>query len=341
MIEIHRNYLFRISTRLAETRAKRVFEFRIYMTLLPKIITILGVTASGKTGMAIKLAQKFNGEIVSADSRQIYKELNIGTAKPEGHWMMLDGQKVFASGGIPHHLIDFVDPKEDFTLTDYKKEADKKISDILNRKRVPFLVGGTALYIKAVLENWDIPSAPPNPAIRRQLENKTAEDLFSELKKDDPSAAAITGSKNKRRLVRALEVIRETGKKFSDQRKTKEPLYDSLKIGLKISKENFLDKVSARLKEMIQTGLIEEIKKLHKKYSWSLSPLHSIDYQEFKDYLEGKTTLEETERLVLKHHTDYARRQMTWFKKDPAIHWVSSQEEAEKLISDFLQCQTL
>ncbi len=307
------------------------------MNNLPKIITILGITASGKTSLSIKLAQKFNGEIVSADSRQIYREFDIGTAKPEGHWMIAGGQRVFASGGVPHHLMDSVDPKEDFTLADYKKAAIEKINGILKRGKIPFLVGGTALYIKAVLENWDIPKAGPNQTLRRKLENKTIEELLAELKEKDPEAAAITGPKNKRRMIRALEVIYETGKKFSEQRKAEKPLFEPLKIGIEISKEGFIENVSSRLKEMFRNGLLNEVKYLHKKYSWALSPMHSIDYQEFKDYLEGKTTLDETKKLITKHHADYARRQMTWFNKDKSIHWISSEEEAKNLISDFLK----
>lgn len=297
----------------------------------------MGITASGKTSLAIKLAQKFNGEIVSADSRQIYKEFNIGTAKPEGHWMMLGNKKVFASGGIPHHLIDFVDPKQDFTLADYKNIAVEKIKEVLKRGKTPFLVGGTALYIKSVLENWDIPKAGPNQTLRKKLENKNPEELYQELKLKDPEAAIITGNKNKRRIVRALEVIHETGKKFSEQRKAESPIFNPIKIGLKISKESFLNNVSFRLKEMLEDGLIAEVNHLQKKYSWALSTMHSIDYQEFKDYLEGKTTLDETKKLITKHHADYARRQMTWFRKDETIHWISSEEEAVKLISEFLK----
>lgn len=309
----------------------------VHMNNLPKIITILGITASGKTSLAIKLAQKFNGEIISADSRQVYKEFNIGTAKPEGHWMLVGDKKVFASGGIPHHLIDFVDPKEDFSLSDYKEIAVEKINEVLKRGKTPFLVGGTALYIKAVLENWDIPKAGPNQTLRKKLENKNTEDLYEELKQRDPEAAIITGSKNKRRIVRALEVIHETGKKFSEQRKAENPIFNSIKIGMNISKENFLKNVSFRLKEMLENGLISEVNHLQKKYSWSLSPMHSIDYQEFRDYLEGKTTLDETKKLITKHHADYARRQMTWFKKDKTINWISSEEEAVKLILNFLK----
>jgi len=302
-----------------------------------KIVAIVGITASGKTSLAIKLAQKFNGEIVSADSRQVYKEFDIGTAKPEGHWMMLAGKKVFASGGVPHHLIDFVDPKEDFSLADYKEIAVEKIKEILSRGKTPFLVGGTALYIKAVLENWDIPKAGPNQTLRKKLENKNIDELYNELKEKDPEAAIITGEKNKRRIVRALEVIYETGKKFSEQRKAENPIFDPIKIGMNISKENFLQNVSFRLKEMLRNGLIAEVNRLQRKYSWALSPMHSIDYQEFKDYLEGKTTLDETKKLITKHHADYARRQMTWFKKDKSINWISSEEEAAKLISEFLK----
>jgi tRNA dimethylallyltransferase len=173
--------------------------------------------------------------------------------------------------------------------------------------------------------------------LRKKLENKNIDELYNELKEKDPEAAIITGEKNKRRIVRALEVIYETGKKFSEQRKAENPIFDPIKIGMNISKENFLQNVSFRLKEMLKNGLISEVNRLQRKYSWALSPMHSIDYQEFKDYLEGKTTLDETKKLITKHHADYARRQMTWFKKDKSINWISSEEEAAKLISDFLK----
>ncbi|MFY9493081.1 MAG: tRNA (adenosine(37)-N6)-dimethylallyltransferase MiaA [Minisyncoccia bacterium] len=304
---------------------------------LSKVVVILGVTASGKTDLAIKLAHKFNGEIVSADSRQVYKEFDIGTAKPQGHWMTVGGSREFMSGGIIHYLVDVVDPKEDFTLASYQKSAIEKLKDIARRGRLPFLVGGTALYLKAVLENWGIPSVEPNPGLRRKLENKNVAELFADLKKKDPEAAAITGAANKRRIIRALEVIHQTGRKFSEQRKIGRPIFDALKIGPKITRAELAAKITRRTNEMMKNGLMEEINRLRKKYAWDLVPMQSIDYQEFKDFFEGKKTITETIKTINAHHLAYAKRQMTWFKKDKDINWVSSPKEAEEKVKSFLK----
>lgn len=307
------------------------------MEKLPKIIVILGVTASGKTKLGIELAKKFKGEIVSADSRQVYKEFDIGTAKPEGCWMLIDGERKFMAGGVPHYLVDNIDPKEDFTLADYKKQAIEKINEIVKAGKLPLLVGGTALYIKTVCENWDIPKVGPNLALRHKLENKKTEDLYVELQKTDPEAAVITGPQNKRRIIRALEVIYQTGIKFSDQRKKSKPLLNCFKLGLQISREEFIKRIERRTGEMIKSGLVAEVKKLRQKYPWSLVSMQSIDYQEFKNYFEARSTLANTIKLINQHHIAFARRQMTWFKKDKLIHWVSSETEAENLVSNFIK----
>ncbi len=309
---------------------------------LSKVVVILGVTASGKTDLAIKLSRKFNGEIVSADSRQVYKEFDIGTAKPEGHWMLINGERKFVAGGVPHYLVDTIDPKENFTLADYKKQAVEKINEIVKAGKLPLLVGGTALYIKAVCENWTIPQVEPNLTLRKKLENKKTEDLYAELQKTDPEAALITGSKNKRRIIRALEVIYQTGQKFSDQRKKGQPLFDCLKLGLQIPKEEFIKRIEHRTGEMIKSGLVAEVKKLRKKYPWSLAPMQSIDYREFKDYFENKATLADTIKLINQHHIAYAKRQMTWFKKDKTTNWVPADPklalaESTTLIQNFLK----
>ena len=366
----------------------------LIMKNLPKIIVIVGVTASGKTKLAIELAKKFsaqggpalgwNGaEIVSADSRQVYKEFDIGTAKPEGHWMLTGGERKFMADGVPHYLVDNIDPKENFTLADYKKQAVEKINKIIKAGKLPLLVGGTALYIKAVCENWTIPQVEPNLTLRKKLENKKTEDLYKELKRADPEAAVLTGSKNKRRIIRALEVIYQTGIKFSDQRQKGQPLFDCLKLGLKIPKEEFIKVIERRTGEMIKNGLVAEVKKLRKKYPWSLAPMQSIDYQEFKNYFASeiqilstnkrsppklysllhqksdklknhklladsnlgakaeKVSLEETITLINQHHIAYAKRQMTWFKKDKDINWIHADPklaltQATSLVKDFL-----
>lgn len=302
------------------------------MANLPKIITILGVTASGKTSLALKLAREFDGEIVSADSRQIYQEFNIGTAKPAGQWK--DG--VFVVDGIPHHLIDYIAPTADFTLADYQTAAKEKTSDILRRGRLPFLVGGTALYLKAILENWSIPEVAPDAALRRELESKSTSKLYQELSEKDAEAATITGSQNKRRIIRALEVIHKTGRRFSDQRKAGQPVFDSLKLGLKISKDELRKRVMERTEEMFKNKLAEEVRSLSQKYGWRVLPMQSIGYREFQDYFDRKKTLAETRELIVKNTLAYTRRQMTWFKKDKSIRWIESEKESSDLIKKFL-----
>ena len=297
-------------------------------TNLPKVITILGVTSCGKTILAIELAQKNNGEIVSADSRQIYKEFNIGTAKPEGTWE--NGKFVYKS--INHYLIDEIDPTEDFTLSQYQKLATEKLKEIASRGKTPFLVGGTPLYLKAVLENWNIPEVKPNLRLRAELEEKDILELFNTIKEKDPEAALVTGNTNKRRIIRALEVITETGEKFSSQRKVGEPVFDSLKIGIQIEKEELVKRITERTKEMFKKGLAEEIKQLSEKYGWEATPMQSIGYQEFKN----ETNLDKIESLIIQNTLAYTKRQMTWFKKDKDIVWVTSPKEAEENIKSFL-----
>ncbi|MEK7629205.1 MAG: tRNA (adenosine(37)-N6)-dimethylallyltransferase MiaA [Patescibacteria group bacterium] len=295
---------------------------------LSRVITILGITSSGKTSLAVELAKEFNGEIVSADSRQIYKEFNVGTAKPEGAWE--NGKFIYK--GIAHYLIDEIDPTDDFTLSQYQKLATEKLKEIVSCGKTPFLVGGTPLYLKAVLENWNIPEVKPNLRLRQELEQKDILELFNALKEKDPEAALITGNANKRRIIRALEVIAETGEKFSNQRKIGEPVFDYLKIGIKIEKEELVKRITERTKEMFKKGLAEEIKQLSEKYGWEITPMQSIGYQEFKD----ETNLDKIESLIIQNTLAYTKRQTTWFKKDKNIVWITSPKEAEEKIKSFL-----
>jgi len=298
-----------------------------------KLIVILGPTASGKSDWAIKLAKKFNGEIISADSRQIYRGMDIGTAKP------------LNQEGIPHHLIDIVNPEEEFTVAQYKKIAIEKIEDIKLREKIPFLVGGTGLYIQSVVDNLEIPKVAPNQALRRKLEEKSAEELFEDLKRIDPKTAEAIDAKNKRRLIRALEVKILSGVSFVSAKQIAEPLFNTLQIGIKISREKLYKKIDKRVEEQIEQGLESEVRNIYEELAkkmpeekiWQLPSMTGLFCQEFKKYLEGKIDLAEVIRLIKLHHRQYARRQMSWFKRDKRIHWLEELEKAEKLIEEFLR----
>lgn len=291
-----------------------------------KLIVILGPTASGKSGIAVKLAKKFNGEIVSADSRQIYRGLDIGTAKPTRKMMEI----------VKHHLINIKKPNQIYTVWQYKKEAIEKINKIIKKGKAPFLVGGTGLYIKVVVDNLEIPQVTPDWELRKRLELKIKakglKQLYNELIKIDPEAAYIIDPNNPRRIIRALEVAIKTKKPFSQQRKRGKPLFEVLEIGLGLNKE----RIEKRVDKMIKAGLVKEVKNLIKIYDKNLSTFDAIGYREIIDYLVGNISLPEAIERIKKNTWRYAKRQMTWFKKDKRIKWVKNQKEAEKPIKRFL-----
>jgi len=296
-----------------------------------KLIVILGPTASGKSELGLKLAKKFNGEIVSADSRQIYKEMDIGTAKPTKK----------EREEILHHLINIKNPNQIYTVWQYKKEAIKATNKVIKRGKNPFLVGGTGLYLKAVVENLEIPKVKPDWKLRKSLELKIKtrglKSLYDELIKIDPEAAYIVDSQNPRRIIRAMEIAIKTKKPFSQQRKKGEPLFDVLEIGISSEKENLKEKIEKRVDKMMKAGLLKEIKNLIKIYDKNLSTFDAIGYREIIDYLNKKISLAEAVEKIKKNTWHFAKRQMTWFKKDKRIRWVKNQKEAEKLVKIFLE----
>ena len=293
----------------------------------PKLIIIIGPTASGKTALSLKLAKKFKGEIISADSRAIYKKLDIGSAKPTK-----EERKI-----VPHHLINVVEPDEVLTLSQYKNLATAKILDVASQDKIPFLVGGTALYVYAVIDNWQIPEVPPNKKLRAKLEKQSAEKLYSHLLKKDPEAKNFIDAKNKRRIIRALEIISATKKPFSEQRKKGEPLFDTLIIGVKKTPKELKKLISDRTKKMIKAGLVKEVSRLLKKgYSPMLPALSGIHYKEIVEYLQKKTSLAKTIKIINKNDEHLVRRQLTWFKRDPKIKWIKNYTQADKLLKKFL-----
>jgi tRNA dimethylallyltransferase len=327
---------------------------------MPKIIVIIGPTASGKTALALKLTKKFGGEIVSADSRQIYRGMDIGTAKPpisparqsraaaklSAPPFRRKGGAAPYSQGVPHYLINIKNPNEDYSVGEYKKNAISAINKIIKRGKLPILIGGTGLYVSAVINNWEIPKIRESKKLRKKLgkeiRDKGLNFVFGKLIKIDPEAAYIVDPKNPRRVIRALEIALLTGKKFSEQRRKGKPLYDVLEIGINPPAELLKKGVSRRTKKMIKDGLVNEVKKLVKKYGYRCKAFDAIGYREIIDYLKGKTTLQEALNQMNKNSWRYVKRQMTWFRKyNPKARWFEKQNEAVifGLVEKFLRNQ--
>jgi tRNA dimethylallyltransferase len=297
----------------------------------PKIIVVVGPTASGKTTLGIALAKQFSGEIVSADSRQIYRGMDIGTAKPTS----------LETSAVSHYLIDIKDPTEDYAVSEYKTDALVAINDILGRGQLPLLVGGTGLYIKTVIENLDIPNIEANAQLRAQLEKEIDErgldGVVKKLLTLDPDAEHIIDIKNPRRVIRAIEVATATGQPFTAQRNKGEPPFNALIIGLEIPSEELRNRINNRVDEMMNAGFIDEVKNLMEKYGPAASAFDAIGYAEIINYLQSGTSLDDAIASIKMNTWHYAKRQMTWFKKMHDVHWVQGPNEAGALTEDFLK----
>lgn len=308
------------------------------MENLPKIIAVIGPTASGKTDLGIFLAKKFNGEIVNFDSRQIYIKMDIGTAKPIGEWREIEGIKVYVVEGVVHHLMDFVDPGMDYSLANFKVDAFRVIDDILSRGKLPILVGGTGLYFWGVIDNLDLTKTEPNKELRSELESKTSAELVEMLKEKDPESATLIDLKNPRRVLRALEVVLSTGESFVSRQGKSDPHYNVLQIGLSWPREELNTRIDQRSEQQIRDGLVEETQKLAKEYSWKLPSMSGIGYRQVGYFLRGEMTLPEAIEVLKRDTRHYAKRQMTWFKRDKRIVWITGPNKvrAEELAREFL-----
>lgn len=293
----------------------------------PKIIVILGQTASGKSSLAVDMAKKFGGEVVSADSRQVYKSLDIGTGK-----IMRPQMK-----GVSHHLLDVVTPRKRFTVENYKRKADRVIEEIIERGRLPILCGGTGFYIQAVVDGIEAPPVKPDESLRKRLSTKSALGLFSILKKLDPRRAEEIGQSNKVRLIRAIEIARTLGKVPEIRSK---PKYDVLQIGIKTDDEELKKKIKKRLLARLKQGMIEEAERLHKKgLPWKRMRELGLEYSYLALLLTGKISREDFIERLNSAIWHYARRQKTWFKRDNRIKWFSIKEKdgIEREINKFLK----
>lgn len=276
----------------------------------PKVIAVVGPTASGKTKLAIELAHKLDGEIISADSRLVYKGFDIASAKPT-----LEERE-----GIPHHLIDIVEPEFDYSAGKFAEDAKIAIQDILSRDKTPIVAGGTGLYFRVLLEHYDLPKVETNYELRAKLEKRTREALLEELEKVDKITYERVKDANFRRIVRAMELITLLKKPLSEVQIQKEPEYDVEWIMPGIpSREWLYDRINKRVDVMYEMGIVEETKALIEKHGRISNIIDTIGYKEILTYLDGEATLEEALDKLKQHTRNYAKRQLTWFRKNPNL----------------------
>ncbi len=290
------------------------------------IIVIAGPTASGKTKIAVEIAKKFNGEVVNADSRTVYKEMDIATSKPSEEEIK----------SVPHHLFDVVNPYETFSLANYKEFATKAIEDIQKRKKLPILVGGTGLYIDAVVYDYNLAETIPDFDLRNELENLSTDELVTKLKEINPDEITKIDIKNRRRMIRAIEIAFSTNN-LNKQKARKEKPQNILYLAVDVPREKLYGKIEERINKWLDLGLVEETKKLKEKYSFDLPAMTSIGYKEISEALDNKITLFEAINIMKQRTRNYAKRQLTWFKRNKDIIWIKNKPEAEKVISEFLK----
>jgi len=300
------------------------------------VVAIIGPTAVGKTALSLVLAERFDGEVISADSRQIYRHMDIGTAKAT-----LQERRA-----VPHHLIDVLVPDERMTLARYKREAARAVEGVWRRGKLPLLVGGTGLYVHAVLEGWRIPEVPPNRPLRARLRQRAerlgGDALHGELERVDPEAAEKIHPNNVRRVIRALEVYHETGTPISELQGKEPAGYRVLEIGLTMPREALYRRIDERVDRMIAQGLVREVQWLMEHgYGLELSAMSGLGYRQIGRYLEGEIDLDEAVRRIKSQTRRFVRQQYTWFKlSDESIHWFDTTEidteEIVQLVARFL-----
>ncbi len=296
---------------------------------MKKIIVILGPTSSGKSDIAIKLARKFNGEIISADSRQVYRGMDLGTGKVSKKEQQL----------APHHMLDIVSPKTDYNAAKFKKQVEKVIVDILKRKKLPILCGGTGFWIKALVDDITFPKVKPDWKLRKKLEAYSADKLFSMIKKLDKSRAETIDRHNKVRLTRAIEICKSIGKVPREKKEASSKQYAFLQIGVSVPKEELHERIKARLEKRFTQGMIREVEKLHgqNNVSWKRMESFGLEYYWIALYLQKKISRKDLKEKLFQDSKNYAKRQMTWFRKGERIVWLGNYEEIEKYVKMFLE----
>lgn len=310
------------------------------MATKPKVVAIVGPNASGKSDLATEIARKFDGEVVSADSRQIYKGLNLSSGKVPGKWKRVGLKPAYFYQDVRHHLIDTVSPRKRYTVQKFKRRAQRAISDILAREKLPVVVGGTGFYIDSLLYDVDIPKVPPNRKLRRELDKLPTEQLVGRLRALDPQRAQTIDTHNRHRIIRAIEIVVSTGspvKEISFMDKEASP-YDFLKIGIRYEERELRRRISKRLQNRIAEGMIEEVKTVHDKQrvSWQRLEELGLEFKYIAEYLQGKMPKDEMVKTLENRIWQFAKRQLTWFKRDQSITWLSTPAKAFPIIQDFL-----
>ena len=293
-----------------------------------KVIVICGPTASGKTALSIEVAKKINGEIISCDSMQIYKDMNIGTAKPTKEEM----------GEIKHYLIDYVLPTERYSVAEYKKDAKKAIKEVIEKGKTPIIVGGTGLYVDSLIYEIEYPEIKFDEEYRKKLEKEVEEEglekLYEKAKKIDPIAIQKISKTHKKRIQRVLEIYHATGKTKTEQEiisRQKEPEYAYKVYGLLWDRQKLYDRINLRVDIMIEQGLIEEVKTILKKYSKFPTAMQGLGYKEVVQYLNKEITKEEMIEKIKQETRRYAKRQMTWFRKNKQTIWLNAEDKQNNI----------
>ncbi len=295
---------------------------------MDRLVAVVGPTGTGKSRLSIRLAQVFNGEIVNADSRQVYRHMDIGTAKPSPQELAL----------LSHHLYSIVDPDEDFSLGQYQKLAFEAIWDIIKRNKLPVLAGGTGQYVWAVLDGWEVPEVPPDLQFRQSLETRTPDELYELLLQVDPESAQRIDRRNIRRMVRAIEVHRQTQIPFSSLQRKKSPPFNSLIIGLTASRTELYRRVDKRVDHMMKQGFVAEVESLQARgYDLSLPSMYSVGYRQIGRHLKGELTIEEAVKQIKTETHRIIRHQYAWFRlSDKRIHWFDVEKEIEPEVIDLV-----
>ncbi len=296
----------------------------------PKVVVICGPTASGKTALSIELAKKINGEIISSDSMQIYKNMDIGTAKPSNDEMQ----------GIKHYLLDFVEPNKRYSVADFKKDAEKAIEEILEKGKVPIIVGGTGLYVDSLIYGIEYQNIKFDEKYRKELENRAKkeglESLYNEAKQIDPQAMEKISANDQKRILRVLEIYKATGKTKTEQEiesRKNGVKYDYKVFAINMDREKLYERINKRVDIMIEQGLIQEVEDLLKMYEEFPTAMQGLGYKEVVEYLQGEISKEEMIDKIKMETRRYAKRQITWFKKNKQTIWIGP-HDLQKILDE-------